>query len=433
MSRTRFGICVRISIIAIAPLVASVAVAQVPLTLSGALALARERNPDLAAAREGALSARAQQAVADQFPNPVLTATTTKIPSDGTSSRTAFGNGFFDRSYDSTLGVSQLFELGGKRRNRRMSAEEGRIQAQARIADAERTLISAVVRSYVAAVASREVARIGQESAESFQKSAELAVSREGAGDISRSDRTQVEIAAGRSRTDAASAEAAFRSALRSLGAILALPAGSEGELADTLDTLLSTRIELETPDETGALERRPDLKALEAAVRRAQADVLLQRSLRVPDPTVIAQYERQPPDQRNSIGLGIAIPIPVFNQNRGGIASAESALSGAKRELDTARLHARAELASTRDVLRAAEARANEYLGKLLPSAEEVRSSVEFAYAHGAASLLELFEAERNANEIRVAAAGARADLVAARADFAAARMLVFPSGAGL
>ncbi len=432
MSRTRFSICLRFVVAAIAALAASGARAQAPLSLTGAFALARDRNPDLAAAREGVVSAQAQQNIAGQFPNPVLTATTTKIPTDGTSSRTVFGNGYSDRSYDSTVGVSQLFELGGKRRSRRVSAEEGRVQAQARLADAERTLISSVVRTYVAAVSSREIARIGRESAESFRRSAELAASRETAGDISRSDRTQVEIAAGRSRADAASAEAAFRSALRSLGAILALPPGSEGELADTLDTLLTNRMELETPDDTRVLERRPDLMALEAAVRRAEADVLLQRALRVPDPTVIAQYERQPPDQRNTVGFGIAIPMPLFSQNRGGIAAAESALSGAKRELETARLRVRAELASTRDVLHAAEARAAEYSQKLLPSAEQVRSSVEFAYAHGAASLLELFEAERNANEIRVAAAGARADLVAARADFAAARMLAFPVGAG-
>ena len=432
MSRTRFAICLRSLVAAITALAASRARAQAPLSLAGALALARDRNPDLAAAREGVLSARAQQSVAGQFPNPVLTATTTKLPTDGTSSRTVFGNGVFDRSYDSTVGISQLFEVGGKRRNRRMSAEEGWIQAQARATDAERSLVSSVIRSYVAAVSSREIARIGRESAESFEKSAGLAASREAAGDISRSDRTQVEIAAGRSRADAASSEAASRSALRSLGALLAMPPGSEGELADGIDTLLSTRIEVETPDDPRTLERRPDLMAFEAAVRRAQADVLLQRALRVPDPTVIAQYERQPPDQRNTVGFGVAISMPVFSRNPGGIAAAESALSGAKRELETARLRVRAELASTRDLLRAAEARATEYSQKLLPSAEEVRSSVEFAYAHGGASLLELFEAERNANEIRVAAAGARADLVAARADFAAARMLAFPSGAG-
>ncbi|HXM76778.1 MAG TPA: TolC family protein, partial [Thermoanaerobaculia bacterium] len=55
-----------------------------PLGLTEALRIARERNVDLAAAREGIEAARAQQQIAAQLPNPVLTATTNKIPTDGT-------------------------------------------------------------------------------------------------------------------------------------------------------------------------------------------------------------------------------------------------------------------------------------------------------------------------------------------------------------
>jgi outer membrane protein TolC len=58
-----------------------------------------------------------------------------------------------------------------------------------------------------------------------------------------------------------------------------------------------------------------------------------------------------------------------------------------------------------------------------LLPKSQKVRDIVRFAYEQGAASLLELLEAERNANDIRLAAVSARGDLAAARADFFAAR----------
>jgi outer membrane protein, heavy metal efflux system len=409
-------------------LAASRAGAQSPLTLAGALTLARERNPDLAAAREAVVAAVAQRRIAVQYPNPLLTATTTKIPTGGTPAGTILGNGFLDRSYDSTLGVSQLFEIGGKRKSRRASADEGSIQARARLQDAERLLLASVVRTYGAAVSARETARIGRSSADSFERSAKLAESRESAGDISRSERSQVEIAAGRSRADAASAEAASRGALRSLEALLGMPVGSISDLSDGFDRLLESGIDVEKTSDSTVLERRPDLIALVAAVRRAEADVLLQRATRVPDPTLIAQYERQPPDQRNTVGFGVAIPLPVFNRNAGGIAAAESALSGAKRELEAARLRVRAEFTATRALLRAAEARAREYSDGLLPKADEVRRSVEYAYAEGGASLLELLEAERNANDIRLATAAALADLVAARADFAIARMIPYP-----
>ena len=54
---------------------------------------------------------------------------------------------------------------------------------------------------------------------------------------------------------------------------------------------------------------------------------------------------------------------------------------------------------------------------------AQKVRDVVRFAYEQGAASLLELLEAERNANDIRLAAVSSSGDLASARADFFAAR----------
>jgi outer membrane protein, heavy metal efflux system len=395
-----------------------------PLGLGEALRIARERNADLAAAREGVEAARAQQQIAAQMPNPVLTATTNKIPTDGASAATGLGNGFLDRAYDSTVGLAQLVEIGGKRRSRRASAGEGLAIAQAHLADTDRTLFASVVRNYVAAVVAGEAARIGRESAESFARSARLAADREAAGDISASERAQVEIAAGRFQADAASAQAAFRAALRSLDALLAMPPGTNREASDGLDVLLRV---IPPPDlaadDRGVLAIRHDLIALEAAVRRAQAERDLARANRFPDPTVLAQYERQPPDQRNTVGIGVALAVPVVNRNAGPIAAADVALSGARRELESARLRVRSELASTRDALDAAAARAARYANELLPKAERVRSTVEYAYGQGGASLLELLEAERNANEIRLAAASAQGDVIATRADFAAAR----------
>ncbi len=104
-------------------------------------------------------------------------------------------------------------------------------------------------------------------------------------------------------------------------------------------------------------------------------------------------------------------------------MAAARAARDAARLELERANVRARVELAVTREVLRAAWERSRRYETELLPKAQSVRQSVAAAFSDGATSLLALLEAERNANEVSAQAAGARADLLAARADFEAAQ----------
>lgn len=393
------------------------------VTLAEALRLARAHNPDLLAARADVESARAQQAAAAALPNPSLSYSTGKISTDGTPADTARDNGFYSRSYDTVVSVSQLVEIGGKRRERRVSAGEGIAAAEARLADAQRLLDAAVVKAYTSARVARASAAIARETAASFERTAELAEEREAAGEISISEKAQIEIAAGRFLADAAQADLAYGNAARALAALLNLPIVAPDEELEARDDAPSPGFDAREENDEDFLAGRPDLAALEAAVRKAEADLALQKAFRVPDPTLLAQYERQPPDQRNTVGFGVSFPLPVFNLNGGAIRAAQVVAESARRDLARGRVRARQDLAATREALETAHARARRLVDDLLPKARKVRDTVRFAYEQGAASLLELLEAERNANDIRLAAASARGDLAAAGADFRAAR----------
>ena len=144
-----------------------------------------------------------------------------------------------------------------------------------------------------------------------------------------------------------------------------------------------------------------------------------------MPDPTLSVQYEREPPDQRNTFGFGVSLPLPLFNRNAGAIRAATVAAESARRDLARGRLRAEQDLAATREALESARLRAGRLTGELAPKARSVRETVRYAWEQGGASLLELLEAERNANDLLLAAAAAQGDLAAARADYRAARLL--------
>ena len=395
----------------------------VRVTLAEALRLARENNPDFLAARSDLETARAQREAAVALPNPVLSYSTSKIPTDGTPAGTTYGNDFYSRTYDTVVAAGQLVEIGGKRGNRRASADAGIAAADARLADTGRLLDASVVKAYVAAAVAAKSAALARESAASFARTAALAREREAAGDVSAAERAQIEIAAGKFLADAAQADLGAANARRALAALLNRPTVA---LAENLDALDAAGADPVVPADDGSISRRPDLLALGAAVRRADADLSLQKAFRVPDPTLQVQYEREPPDQRNTFGFGVSFPIPLFNRNAGAIRAASVAVESARRDLTRGRVRAEQDLAATRDALEIARERASRLAGELVPKSTSVRDAVRYGWEQGGASFLELLEAERNANDLLVAAASAQGDLAAARADYRAARLAV-------
>ena len=76
------------------------------------------------------------------------------------------------------------------------------------------------------------------------------------------------------------------------------------------------------------ALEARPDLRAAEAAQAKARADVELARANAWWDFTPQLEYQRIGND--NTVGVGISVPLRIFDRNQGEIARARGEVSRA-------------------------------------------------------------------------------------------------------
>lgn len=391
-----------------------------PVTLADAVRVATLRNWDLLATQAEVDRATAEQIIAQQFPNPTLSVSVTKAPINSQSGATILGNGYFERSYDQIAAVNQLFEIGGKRSARKAAAKAGAEAARARFIDARRQLQLGVTRAYVAAVLAAENARILRASSDSLRREAGVAETRLTAGDISKADRDQIQISADRFELDAVQAEAAAQGARIQLELLLGVRDPRGGiVLSSTVESLAGTA---PPPESSRPTLDRPDVEAARLAVRQAEENIRLQKALRVPDPTVLAQYEREPPDQTSTVGFGVSLPLPLWNRNRGGISAAEADYRQAETNARRTEAEALAEIARARREFEAARLRADRYSSQIVPQSAEVARSVRFAYGRGGASLVDLLTAERNDNEVRLAAAVAAADLANARAALHAA-----------
>jgi cobalt-zinc-cadmium efflux system outer membrane protein len=395
------------------------------LSLAEAQRLAFQRNWDLLAARSDVDFATAQRIVSREFPNPTLSASTTKMSTDRNPNSTTLGNSVWNRSYDTLVAVNQLFEIGGKRASRQASAAAGIKASEARLQEARRTLSLGVTQAYVAAILADEGVQILRQSSGSLRQEARIAETRLNAGDISRAEKSQIEIAADRLELDAQASEANARSARIALEVLLGEknPQGN-WQAADSLQTLAET-----APPTSPVMDgTRPDLAAAEALQKKAEADLRLQKAMRVPDPTVFLQYEHEPPDLPNTIGLGVSFPLPLWNRNRGNIKAAEAAREQAAVQAGKLRAQVAADIAISRNNFTSALDRWHKQRDLVQPKSAEVRSTVEFAYQKGGASLLDLLTAERNDNEIRLATAQAAADTAQAAAALRAALSVMEP-----
>jgi cobalt-zinc-cadmium efflux system outer membrane protein len=403
------------------------------LSLKEALGRALAHNWDLLAARSDVDQATAQRILATEIQNPTASATLSSIPADGTSAATVLGNGFWQRSYESNLAVSQLLELHGKRALKRASADAGLAAARARLDDARRVLDDAVIKAYAAAALAEENGRLLGETAKSLGESARLAAVRFQAGDISASDQKQIEVAADRFALDALASATAARNARIAVDVLLGeRQARGEWRVADRLEDLAATAAALNTPPAPAdSRPERPDLAAARAALAKAEADLKLEKQRRLPDPTLDLQYDHQPPDRHNTVGLGVSIDLPLWHRHEGEIAAAAVARDQAERERQRVAATIASDRATARGTFEGALARWQRYRQGILPKAEEVREAVVYAYQHGGASLLALLEAERNANEIRLAAAQAAADTLSSAADLATSFNLQIFQGA--
>lgn len=382
-----------------------------------------ERNWDLLAARANVDLAEAQRIIARELPNPTISLSTTKIPSNGSPASTPFGNSLIHRNYDSTIAFNQLIEIGGKRGARKASALAGYQGATARLAEARRQLELAVTSAYVGVLASEEQAVVLRDSAASLRKESNIAETRVRAGDLSVADRDQISIAADRLDLDAQRAEADARTSRIQLETLLgsSTPQGTIA-LADTLADLAQISEPLSEKQVHFDVLTRPDVLAAQTDVKKAGADLKLQKALRIPDPTVLAQYEREPPDQRDSVGFGVSFPLPLFNLNRGNISAAQANVEQAEIRSRQAVANAAADVAMAEHELSTARERRMRFEKDIAPRSSAIAASVRYSYEQGGASLIDLLSAERNDNEVRLALATAVADYVNAKASFGAA-----------
>ena len=124
-----------------------------------------------------------------------------------------------------------------------------------------------------------------------------------------------------------------------------------------------------------------------------------------------------------DTLNIGMSFPLPIWNQNKGAIDAARAAVEQSR--LAFAKLQAQmiSDVINAEAAFDEASSRLKRYHEQIRPQSASARESVVFRFEKGGATLVDLLEAERTDNDVRLATAQAMADTASTAADLTAAR----------
>lgn len=394
-----------------------------PLTLAKALELAILRNWDLLVTKTNIDQSRAVLLMAKEFPNPTLSLSTARLAPYGSS--TSLGNGIFQRSYDSIAAVSQFIEIGGKRKWRQLAAKHGLLNAESLFQDAERQLKDGVIHAYANVLHEDELVAILRQSEDTLKEEAKIAKHRLEVGAIAESDEQQLEITAERFAADRVVEEANARNARVQLELLLAAP-NPRGtiKLANKLGDI-SEQLLKQKPIAKG---ERPDLVAAKETVAQMEASLKLAIAGRIPDLTISTQGEHNPnpPFATNTMGFGVSLPIPIWNQNQGAINLARAQKESAELALKKISAMVISDATQAWATYHATKDKWLNYRDTITLQSRASLAAVKYAYEKGGLPLVSFLDAIRSDNDVRTGTSQAAFDNVGATADLQATQPYV-------
>ena len=362
------------------------------LTLRVALQRALVSSPRLTAAERDVGIATGQHIQAGALPNPELS-----YEQDN-----SFGSGVYrgTRSAETTLQISQLFELFGKREARISAGLAGVDVATIQRKATRLEILSETAIAFVNVVGLQHRIQILDQQVVAIDKITPLLQRRVEAGASSVAETGRADVASSLVKADRERAKAALASARRELAVLMGDTAPKFSAVSGQLDV---TGRPPTFQSVVAAIDANPQLVRWTALYAQRNAELLLARLKPYPDVRLSAGWRHFNDTRDDAVRLTLSVPIQLFDQNQGNILSAQENLA-----------KVRAEREANRNTLIVVAGRAYDSLqGSLrelavlretaIPKARQASDAISDGYGQGRFSLLEVLDAQSSLTQARL------------------------------
>ena len=361
------------------------------LTLRQSLELAFARNPDLAAFPWELRSGDARILQAGLRPNPELTVDLENF----------LGSGPFRKldSLETTLSISQLVELGGKRAARiRLASSEKEVSRwdyEAKRAD----VAAEVAKSFVEVLSAQDRLTLAEELARLAKEVLNTVAARVAAGKISPVEETKASVAWSISGIELERARRTIEAARKKLSATWGSSRPIYSRAVGRLDQVTPVP---PAEDLAARISGNPDIARWAAEIEQRRAVLAQDRAERIPNVTINAGIRRFRELEETTFLSGATVPIPVFNRNEGKILESQYRISKAEREREAAGNKVLAALSEAYQALSSGYTEATTLKSTVLPGAQNAFDATSEGFRQGKFGYLEVLDAQRTLFEAR-------------------------------
>jgi len=360
------------------------------MTLKQAIQRALDNSPRLKVSQASFLASKGEQRQAGAWANPSVGVELENF--GGKNDLRGFN------STETTVGINQLIEIGGKRSARQNISDQGVALAQFDNEAARLDLIRDVELAYADAVAAQAQVRIAEDEKDRATAMLKTVKQRVGAAREPLIQQSKAEVTF-------ASAEIGVEQAKKQLAAAKkALAVLWQGDVNFTLDdgafyNITQPQVLMASSDN---LKSNPDFARYDNQLQKSKAALDLEQANAIPDPTFSVGVRDFRETGDKAFVAGLSIPIPVFNANRGNIEKARQELSRTQSEKDVSGLSLSANLVKEQAELETAYQQAISLKEKILPSAEKAFRLSREGYGIGKFPYLEVLDAQRTLFDTR-------------------------------
>lgn len=363
----------------------------VTISLDEAIQMALQHNHTLIAARTVIQQDQAEETTANLRPNPVIMGDSQFLPIFQPSQ---FSPDYLDNTAQFDLGLSYLFERGQKRQHRLQAAKDATAVTRSQVTDNERSLSFNVASLFINVELAESTLELANQDLKSFQDTVTIGEERYKAGDTGEDDLLKIKLQMLQFQTDVSAAELSRVQGLSDLRQLLGYESiVPDYDLTGSFDY---QPVKGNLDDfQAKALANRPDLQASRLGINAANSQLALQQSIGKRDVTGQVSYTHL--GYINDISLFGQIQLPIFDRNQGEIARAGFAVTQAQEQERSASGQVLTDVRDAFEGLRANDQIVSLYRSGYLDTAQQSLDITEYAYKHGAASLLDFLDAERS------------------------------------
>lgn len=367
---------------------------ELVLTADSVAQIAREKNPDLLAARGIVTEAEGRARSAGRLANPEI------------ETEIAGGRHFEGRVI---VGVTQRFPLTARLRLERNLSTLGVERARLEVLEKMRQLTTAARAAFYELATAREAISLANRQAGAVKEFARSLENSAAEGLVSSLDAGQAALAS--ERLDAAK------------GSLLADEALAAARLATLLglaaDTPFVLKETVALPEALPAMRPigfRPDLQMAEMAVQAGAIDVSLAKASRWDDVGggVFVEGERVGDDSGGIesgtlFGIRLSVQLPVWQDGSGKVAEKQAVHDRQQKQLEALRFTARNQALAAHQAMAAHYHTATQAESRLLPMGRKQLADTEAAYRRGEIDIQTLFRGRERLTELEISALEAR------------------------